>query len=47
MAIGDVRLQEQQEQDQSSSSTLVHPPTQDEEQIPQDEGLDQGGAHEE
>jgi hypothetical protein len=44
MATGDVRLQEQQEQDQPSSSTLVHPPTQDEEQIPQDEGLDQGGS---
>jgi hypothetical protein len=26
---------------------LVHPPTLDEEQVPQDEGLDQGGAHEE
>jgi hypothetical protein len=25
----------------------VHPPTQDEEQVPQDEGLNQGGAHEE
>jgi hypothetical protein len=25
----------------------VHPPTRDEEQVPQDEGLDQGGAHEE
>jgi hypothetical protein len=25
----------------------VHPPTQDEEQVPQDEWLDQGGAHEE
>jgi hypothetical protein len=47
MTIGDVRPQEQQEQDQPSSSTLVHPPTQDEEQVPQDEGLDQGGAHEE
>jgi hypothetical protein len=47
MAIGDVRPQEQQEQDQPSSSTLVHPPTQDKEQVPQDEGLDQGGAHEE
>jgi hypothetical protein len=47
MAIGDVRPQEQQEEDQPSSSTLVHPPTQDEEQVPQDEGLDQGGAHEE
>jgi hypothetical protein len=42
MAIGDVRPQEQQEQDQPSSSTLVHPPTQDEEQVPQDEGMDQG-----
>jgi hypothetical protein len=31
MAIGDVRPQEQQDQDQPSSSTLVHPPTQDEE----------------
>jgi hypothetical protein len=45
MAIGDVRPQEQEEQDQPSSSTLVHPPTQDEEQVPQDEGLNQGGAH--
>jgi hypothetical protein len=45
MVIGDVRLQEQQVQDQPSSSTLVHPPTQVEEQVPQDEGLDQGGAH--
>jgi hypothetical protein len=42
MAIGDVQSQEQQEQDQPSSSTLVHLPTQDEEQVPQDEGLDQG-----
>jgi outer membrane biosynthesis protein TonB len=47
MAIGDVRPHEPQEQDQPSSSALVHPPTQDEEQVPQDEGLDQGGAHEE
>jgi hypothetical protein len=23
----------------------VHPPNQDEEQVPQDEGMDQGGAH--
>jgi hypothetical protein len=46
MAIGDVRPQEQQDQDQPSSSTLVHPPTQEEEQVPQDEGMDQGGAHE-
>jgi hypothetical protein len=45
MAIGDVRPQEQQEQDQPSSSTSVHPPTQDEEHVPQDEGMDQGGAH--
>jgi hypothetical protein len=45
MAIGDV--QPQQEQEQPSYSTLVHPPTQDEEHVPQDEGLDQGGAHEE
>jgi hypothetical protein len=47
MAIGDVRPQEQQEQDQPFSSKLVHPPTQDEEHVPQNEGLDQGGAHEE
>jgi hypothetical protein len=47
MAIGDVRPQEPQEQGQPFSSTLVHPPTQDEEHVPQDEGLDQGGAHEE
>jgi hypothetical protein len=44
MAIGNVRPQEPQEQDQPSSSTLVHPPTQDEEQVPQDEGQDQGGT---
>jgi hypothetical protein len=30
IAIGDVRPQEQQEQDQPSSSTMVQPPTQDE-----------------
>jgi hypothetical protein len=47
MAIGDVRLQKQQDQDQPSSSTLVHPLTQDEEYVPQDVGMDQGGAHEE
>jgi hypothetical protein len=40
-----VRPQEQKVQDQPSSSTLVHPPSQDEEQVPQDEGMDQGGAH--
>jgi hypothetical protein len=40
MAIGDVRPQEQDEQDQPSSSTKVQPPTQDDEQ----EACDQGGA---
>jgi hypothetical protein len=45
MARGDVRPQEQQDQDQPSYSTLVHPPTQYEEKVPQDEGMDQGGAH--
>jgi hypothetical protein len=33
MAIGDVRPREQQEQDQPSSSTMVHPPTQDDEKF--------------
>jgi hypothetical protein len=47
IAIGDVRPQEQREHDQPSSSTMVQPPTQDEEHVPQDEGKDQGGAHEE
>jgi hypothetical protein len=47
MAIGDVRPQELQKQDQPSSSTLVHPPTQDDVQVPQEEGQDQGGAQEE
>jgi hypothetical protein len=47
MAIGDVRPQEQQEQDQPSSSTMVHPPTQDGVQVTQEEGQDQGGAQEE
>jgi hypothetical protein len=42
MAIGDVRPQEQQEQDQPSSSTLVHPPTQDDVHAPQEEERDQG-----
>jgi hypothetical protein len=42
MAIGDVRPHEQQEQDQPSSSTLVQPLTQDEEQVPQDVGMNQG-----
>jgi hypothetical protein len=44
MAIGDVRPQELKEQDQPSSSTMVHPPTQDDEQVPQEEACDQGGA---
>jgi hypothetical protein len=44
MAIGDVRPQEQKEQDQPSSSTMVHPPTQDDEQAHQEEACDQGGA---
>jgi hypothetical protein len=43
MAIGDVRPQEQQEQDQPSSSMMVHSPTQDDEQVPQEEACDQGG----
>jgi hypothetical protein len=47
MAIGDVRPQEQKDQDQPSSSILVQPPTQDEEHVPQDAGMNQGGAHEE
>jgi hypothetical protein len=47
MAIGDVRPQEQQNQDQPFSSTLVHPPTQNEEHVPHDTGMNQGGAHEE
>jgi hypothetical protein len=42
MAIGDVRPQEHKEQDQPSSSTTVHPPTQDDEQVPQEEACDQG-----
>lgn len=46
MAIGDVRPQEQQVQDQPSSSTMVQPLTQDEEQVHQDDGMDQGGAQE-
>jgi hypothetical protein len=47
MAICDVRPQEQHEEDQPSSSTMVHPPAQDGEQVPQEEGQDQGGAQEE
>jgi hypothetical protein len=42
MAIGDVRPQEQKEQDQPSSSTMVQPPTQDDEQVHQEEACDQG-----
>jgi hypothetical protein len=47
MEIGDVRPQEQQEQDQPSSSMMVHRPTQDDEQVHQEEACDQGGAQEE
>jgi hypothetical protein len=43
MAIGDVRPQEQKEQDQLSSSIMVHPLTLDDEQVHQ-EACDQGGA---
>jgi hypothetical protein len=46
MVIGDVRPQELHEQDQPSSSTMVHPPTLDDVQVPQEEGKDQGGAQE-
>jgi hypothetical protein len=46
MAIGEVRPQEHQVQDQSSSSTMVHSPTQDDEQVLQEEARDQGGAQE-
>jgi hypothetical protein len=35
MAIGDVRPHEQDKQDQPSSSTMVHSPTQDDEQVHQ------------
>jgi hypothetical protein len=42
MAIGDVRPHELHEQDQPSSSTMVHPPTKDDVHGPQDEGQDQG-----
>ena len=45
-AEGDVWPQEKQEQDQPSSSTMVQPPTQDEEHVPQDDGMNQGGAQE-
>jgi hypothetical protein len=44
MAIGDVRPQEQDERDQPSSSTMVHPPTQEDEHVHQKEAYDQGGA---
>jgi hypothetical protein len=46
MVIGDVRPQELQEQDQPSSSIMMQPPIQDDEQVPQEEGHDQGGAQE-
>jgi hypothetical protein len=40
-------LRNKKEQDQPSSSTLVQPPTQDEKHVPQDEGMNHGGAHDE
>jgi hypothetical protein len=46
MVIGNVRPHEQQVQDQPSSSIVVLPPTQDEEQVHQDDGMDQGGVQE-
>jgi hypothetical protein len=46
MAIGDVRPQELQEQDQPSSSTMVHPPTQDDEQVPQEKRAGSRGSTE-
>jgi hypothetical protein len=46
MVIGDVRSQEPHEEDQPSSSMMVHPPTQDDVHVPQEEGRDQGGAQE-
>jgi hypothetical protein len=42
MAIGDVRPQEHQEQDQPSSSTMVQSLTQDDEQVHQEEACDKG-----
>jgi hypothetical protein len=42
IVIGDVRPQEQQEQDQPSSSIMVYPPTQDDGQVSQEEARDQG-----
>jgi hypothetical protein len=33
-------------QDQPSSSMVAQPPTQYEEHVPQDDGMDQGGAQE-
>jgi hypothetical protein len=44
MAIGDVRPQEQKEQDQPSSSIMVHLPTQTDEHVHLEEACDQGGA---
>jgi hypothetical protein len=44
--IGDVRPQEPHKEDQPSSTTIVHPPTQDDIHVPQEEGQDQGGAQE-
>jgi hypothetical protein len=46
MAISDVRPQEQQVQDKPSSSMIAQPPCQYEEHVPQDDGMCQGGPHE-
>jgi hypothetical protein len=46
IVIGDVRPQEPHEKDQPSSSTTVHPPTQYDVQVPQEEGQDKGGVQE-
>jgi hypothetical protein len=46
LAIGSVRPQEQQVQDQPSTSIMAQPPTQDDEQAYQDDGMDQRGAQE-
>jgi hypothetical protein len=40
LAIGSVRPQEQQVQDQPSTTTTAQPPTQDDEQAYQDDGMD-------
>jgi hypothetical protein len=46
MAIDNVQPQAQQLRDPPSSSTMVQPPTHDEEQVPQGDGINQEGAQE-